>query len=195
MKKLLVAAIAVFTFSAVSAQEDGGFAKGDLFVSGAVSFGSINNKNSDEKESEFVVEPKIGYFLSDNIAIGAKVGFGSSKFEAANTTLSEDTDFTVGVFGRYYFTPASKFSLFAELGLDYMTSEDISNTKVNTIGAGLNLGLNYFVSKNFAIEAYAAALGFASSKADVAGAETVSGFGFGGDWRNGSVGIGVLYKF
>ena len=195
MKKLLVAAIAVFTIGAVNAQEEGGFSKGSLFVTGAVGFGSEKDNNDNSESSSFGIEPKIGYFVSDNIAIGAKLGFGTSEFTDEDFT-SETSDLTLGVFGRYYFTPASKFSLFAELGLDYMSSTfDPGDLKENTIGAGLNLGLNYFVSKNFAIEAYAAALGFASSKQDVDGAESVTSFGFGGDWRTGAVGLGVLYKF
>jgi outer membrane protein len=65
--------------------------------------------------------------------------------------------------------------------------------KVNGFGAGLGLGLNYFVSSNFSLEAGLAVLEFASAKADVEGAKNVSGFNFGGDLR--AVSIGVNYKF
>jgi outer membrane protein len=198
MKKVLFAAAAVFAFGFANAQEekgDGGFAKGDVFVTGAFTFGSTNDKDFDTKTSGFEVAPQVGYFLTENIAIGAKLGFASFKEKTAGTTDVDFSSLSVGAFGRYYFTPADKFSLFAQLGVDYFTAENNlpGGMKFNGLDAGLGAGLNYFVSSNFSIEAGVAVLGFSSEKADVTGAKGSTAFNFGGDWR--AVTFGVNYKF
>ncbi len=72
----------------------------------------------EDKSSSFEVAPQVGYFLTENIAIGGKIGYSSEKAEGMLLVILEDmAGFTVGAFGRYYFTPANQFSLFAQLGL------------------------------------------------------------------------------
>ena len=79
MKKVLLSAVALLAFGFANAQEEGkgngGFAKGDVFVSGAVTFGS--SKTGDFKANAFEIAPKVGYFVTENIAVGASVGFQS----------------------------------------------------------------------------------------------------------------------
>ena len=198
MKKVLLSAVALLAFGFANAQEEksanGGFAKGDVFVTGAFTFGSTNDKDSDVKTNGFEIAPQVGYFLTENIAIGGKLGFSSEKRETAGVDTRDMSGLTLGAFGRYYFTPANQFSLFGQLGLDYSSMENkLADYKVNGIDAGLGLGMNYFVSSNFSIEAGVAVLGFSSEKADVTGADGKTGFNFGGDWR--AVTFGVNYKF
>ncbi len=196
MKKVLLSAVALLAFGFANAQEEksanGGFSKGDVFVTGAVTLSSTSM--DEDKSSSFEIAPQVGYFLTENIAIGGKIGYSSEKAENAFGDTEDMAGFTVGAFGRYYFTPASQFSLFGQLGLDYASMEDkLADYKVNAFGAGLGFGMNYFVSSNFSIEAGVGVLGFASAKADVSGAEAANTFQFGGDWR--AVTFGVNYKF
>ncbi|SFD85440.1 outer membrane beta-barrel protein [Flavobacterium phragmitis] len=187
MKKLFLAAIAVMAFGFANAQT-GGFSKGDTFISGALSVGST--KQGDAKTSNFTVVPSVGYFVSENIAIGGKLGFGSSK----NELDLKKNEFTVGAFGRYYFTPASQFSVFAQAGLDYTnTKTKPGDYKENEIGANVGLGLSYFLSNHFAIEANWLGLGYSVNNNGGHGAEKANSFGFGTDLRD--VSFGVIYKF
>ncbi len=204
MKKVLLSAVALLAFGFANAQEEekgnGGFAKGDVFVSGAVTFGS--SKTGDFKANAFEIAPKVGYFVTENIAVGASVGFQSLKFDngAADATNS---GLGLGAFGRYYFTPADKFSLFAELGFDYTSFDEEFDAETGTvyagsfeskeIGLGLGAGMNYFVSPNFSIEAGVAVLGYSSNDNGGNGADKTNTFSFGGDWR--AVTFGVNYKF
>ncbi len=196
MKKVLLSAVAILGFTFANAQEEettnGGFAQGDVFVTGAVTFSSTSM--DEDKSSSFEIAPQVGYFLTENIAIGGKVGYMSMKAEDAMGDTEDMSGFGVGAFGRYYFTPASQFSLFGQLGVDYATMEDkLADYKVNAFGAGLGFGMNYFVSSNFSIEAGVGVLNFSSAKPDVDGAEATNTFTFGGDWR--AVTFGVNYKF
>lgn len=204
MKKLVLTVAAVFAFGFANAQEKNesseGFSKGDVFVTGALTFGS--QKTGDFKVNTFELAPSVGYFVSENIAIGATVGFQSLKADnGAVDATNSGTSF--GAFGRYYFTPASKFSVFAELGFDYTTTDtefdandgDVfaSSFETKELGLGLGAGINYFVSSNFAIEAGLGVLGYSSNDNGGDGAEKTNSFGFGGDWR--AVTFGVNYKF
>ena len=204
MKKVLLSAVALLAFGFANAQEEekgnGGFAKGDVFVSGAVTLGS--SKTGDFKANAFEIAPKVGYFVTENIAVGASVGLQSLKWDngvadATNSGLG------LGAFGRYYFTPADKFSLFAELGFDYTSFDEEFDAETGTvyggsfeskeIGFGLGAGMNYFVSSNFSIEAGVAVLGYSSNDNGGNGADKTNTFQFGGDWR--AVTFGVNYKF
>ena len=80
MKKVLLSAVALVAFTFANAQEgeksaNGGFSKGDVFVTGAVTFGSTNDKDFDVKTNGFEIAPQVGYFLTENIAIGGKIGY------------------------------------------------------------------------------------------------------------------------
>lgn len=203
MKKVLLSAVALLAFGFANAQEEkstnGGFSKGDVFVSG--SFGITSTKaydmNSGDllKTNGFTIAPKVGFFVTENIAVGGKLGFGSSKVEIDGVSgESKVNDLTVGAFGRYYFTPSSQFSLFGDLGVDYMsTNYDSMDLKRNGINAGLGLGMNYFVSSNFSIEAGLGLLNFSSMKFDFDGAENETSFGLGANLTN--ISLGVNYKF
>lgn len=193
MKKVILTVAAIFAFGFANAQEttEGGFSKGSMFLSGALSIGS--EKTGDVKSSWFEIEPKFGYFVTDNIAIGGKLGYSSNKAENGIADTVDQSAFTVGAFGRYYFTPASQFSLFGQLGLDYSTIDNkLADAKGNEIGANLGLGISYFVSNNWAIEATWAGLGYTSNDNGGDGADKTNTFGLGADMR--AISFGVIYK-
>lgn len=184
MKKIVLAAIAVLGFSFANAQTKG-FAKGDAFISGA--FGVGTEKTGDSKSNAFVLVPSVGYLVSENVAIGGKLGFGSSKENDV-----KQNDFTVGAFGRYYFTPASQFSVYGQAGLDF-TNHKIEKAKSNEIGVNVGLGLSYFLSNHFAIEATWAGLEYSVNNNGGDGADKTNSFGLASDLRD--VRFGVVYKF
>lgn len=207
MKKLFIVAITAlgFTFAAQAQDEAatiGGFEKGNVFVEGSLGFGSTNDKNSDEKSNEFNFTPKVGYLLSDDFALGAQLDFGSSKTEVGGTDTSKGSRYGVGVFGRYYFLDlGQRFKTYTELGFAYSSAENkITDLKANGFGAGLDLGLNYFVKENIALTfTLDNVLGYSSSKLDVSGAKASSQLNFGiGEVNNpfgGTANFGILFVF
>ncbi|MBF4492721.1 porin family protein [Flavobacterium sp. MR2016-29] len=184
MKKIFLTAIAVLGFTFANAQTTG-FTKGDTFISGAFNIGS--EKTGDAKSSGFEIEPSVGYFVSENIALGGKLGFGSVKVGD-----NKANSFTAGAFGRYYFTPASQFSVYGQAGLDFTNSKS-GDFKTNEYGVNVGLGLSYFLSNHFAIEATWAGLGYSVNNNGGHGADKTNSFGIGTDLRN--VSFGVVYKF
>ena len=199
MKKILLSAVALLAFGFANAQEEksnGGFSKGDVFVTGAFLLNS--EKTGDEKSSSFEIAPQVGYFLTENIAIGGKLGYKTEKAEnAAGVETTDKAGFAVGGFGRYYFTPANQFSLFANLGLDYSSMDNkLADVQEAQFGLGLGAGLNYFVSSNFSLEAGVAVLNYTSNdNGGGSGVDKTNTLTFGGDWRTPAVSFGVNYKF
>lgn len=202
MKKVLMTAVALFAFGFANAQESTGegFSKGNVFVSGSVGFGT--ESTGDQKMNGFNFSPKGAYFVTDNIAVGAALGFSSSKEEDASPIEEKNTEFSAGVFGRYYFTPASKFSVFGQLGVNMNSyKNEVENTAsgvtVSTKGNGFDVmlspGVSYFLSNHFAIEASFGALGYETTKPDADGAESTDTFGL--NLNLSSINFGLVYKF
>ncbi|WP_299336185.1 OmpW family outer membrane protein [uncultured Psychroserpens sp.] len=195
MKKLLLmAAVAVFGFTNVNAQDEnttGGFAKDDVYVSGTVGFS--NTKVADVKSNEFTFSPAVGYFISDNIALEANLLVGSGEdFDEDKTST-----FGAGLGATYFFTPSSQFSFTVGAGVAYASSKFEPNggeeSKVNSFGVAVSPGLNYFVSDCFALRASVGALSYTSAKPDFDGAEATNTFGLNLDLSD--INFGVVYKF
>jgi len=201
MKKVLLSLTALFAFGLANAQEattsNGGFSQGDVFITGAVGFGS--ESTGDVKTNTFTFSPKAGYFVSENIAVGLSLAYTSTKDEAPGIDGTEETktnSFGAGAFGRYYFTPASQFSIFGQLGAGFQSDKTETGdveSKSNGFNVGLAPGVSYFVSEHFAIEATFGILGYNTSKPDADGAESTDEFNFGLNMSD--INFGIVYKF
>ncbi len=197
MKKIIFAAAALIAFGFANAQDKKestggkGLANGDIFISGSV--GITSSKTGDFKTSGFNIMPKVGFMITDNIAIGGMIGYESDKTDDGITDSTVNT-LSIGAFGRWYATPANDFSMFVELGANYHSSDDdATDVKVNGFGVALAPGIHYFISDHFALETSIAALSFDSSKPDTDGAEQTTTFGLGLDLTD--VTVGLIYKF
>lgn len=198
MKKVILTVAAIFAFGFANAQDKNedsgsGFGKGDVFVTGGFGFGS--SKTGDAKESAFTFAPAVGYFVTENIAIGARLGFSSMTEE--NVVEEKTTTFNGEVFGRYYWTPASQFSIFGEAAVGFgsnkmeIDGEDAGDS--SNFGVNVGFGVNYFLSDNWSIEAGWAGLGFNSDDNGGDGAEKTNTFGLALDLS--SINFGLNYKF
>ncbi|MGG7035493.1 MAG: outer membrane beta-barrel protein [Flavobacterium sp.] len=157
MKRIILTVAAIFAFGFVNAQDAGsnGFAKGDMFVEGAIMYRSSDKGGGNEEKSYYSITPRVGYLTSDKLAFGGFLDFsGSSQFDNDKfNTLG------IGAFARYYFMSlgANKaFNAYGEFGLGYSS---VTNTDGNTgnettdgdLNANIDLGLNYFFTKKLAV--------------------------------------------
>ncbi|MDG5491418.1 porin family protein [Psychroserpens sp. SPM9] len=199
MKKvLLMAAVAVFGFTNVNAQDEnttGGFTKGDVYVSGTVGFDS--QSQDEAKNNNLNFSPSVGYFVSENIALEFNLLFGSQKQEVGDFEQKQ-SQFGAGLGATYFFTPGSQFSFTVGAGVAYVSSKEEEDGvdddfKVNSFGIAVSPGVNYFVSDCFALRASIGALSYTSSKADFDGAEALNTFGLNLDLSD--INFGITYKF
>lgn len=202
MKKLLFSLAALSAFGLAQAQEEAaatfGFSKNDVFVSGSVGYSS--QKTGDVKNSQFDVTPRVGYFVSDNFAVGGQLGYRSTEntyYDGIGMSESKNTAFEVGAFARYYRTPANQFSFFGQLNAIYTAGkteyEGSGESKVSGFGFGLVPGISYFVSGHIALETTFGLLGYNTSKPDEDGAESTNNFNLNLNLNN--VTFGIVYKF
>jgi len=202
MKKVVLSAVALLAITFANAQDakDFSFSQGDVLVEGNLGFGSTNDKNSEEKTNTFSITPSVAYFLTDKFAVGAQLGYTSNKEEVAGVDTEKGSIFNAGVFGRYYFLDlGQRFKTYADAGVDFVSGkDDINDVKANGVGAGVGIGINYFITErivlNFALRNI---ISYSSAKID--GGESVSEFGFdlNGNVSNpfSAASFGVGYKF
>ncbi len=161
MKKIILTVAAVFVLGFANAQDKKeakgfGFSKGDLYVEGNMAMTSKNDKDLDAKTSSIKFSPSVGYFISDNFAVGVNLNVNSSK----GTTISTGTDYSkksgfgFGAYGRYYFLEiGQRFKTYTQFGFDVTSNKDGvgTSTKSNEFALKAGLGMNYFVTPKIAI--------------------------------------------
>ncbi len=168
MKKisaLFIAGMAIFGAHQASAQ----IQKGNLMVGASLADMNIKLQKGNTDLS-LTLNPKIGYFIQDNIAIGAEVKIGFAHNSASNAI-----NYGIGAFGRYYVS-SKQFELlkharfFGEVnaGLvgDNIKPKGMPSVSTNGLGIGFGPGVAYFITPNIGLEAllkYNLGVGFGSS--------------------------------
>ncbi len=149
------------TFSSI-----GQIQKGNKMIGGTISLSSQEYKSpfSDSKYLGYNLNPNVGFFISNTIAIGGSLSIGGSSVEVnQNSGTSDYTDSSIGIqpFGRYYFIE----NLFAEMrfGIDRRKSKskftqsdgvvlDFDPQHYTDITFKGGIGYDYFIAENVALE-------------------------------------------
>lgn len=196
MKKIILTVAAICAFGFANAQDkkesSEGFAKGDLYLSGTFNFSS--DKTGDLKNDSFTIAPGLGYFISDNLAIEGSLAFLSAK-EDDGIDEEKSSGFGINAGVKYFWTPASKFSLSVGGNISYASvkfENGFGDSTSKIIGVNIPVGLHYFVSNDFAITTSWGGFGYSSNDNGGDGAEKTTGFELGLDMS--TVSFGLLYK-
>lgn len=146
-----------------------GFAKGNVFITGTVGYNA--SEDNDYKTKNWAVGPAAGYFLSDKIALGISINYteGETKNKHRFVSPSKNNNLSLSVFGRYYFTPLNRFSVFGEISGGYNKGKyNIGVYPGDTSTKGYNIqagpGVNYFISPHFALQSYLGLISYVSSE-------------------------------
>lgn len=163
-KTLLVLGLLLMAMSGVNAQIEAG----KISVGGTLNVSSSSTKfkdgsstNDGNKESQFTLGPQVGYFISDDISIGAGLAYqrtvGTSAVGDIKTIRS---NFYFSPFGRYHMPLGEKFYAFGEAKLNFgfgsAKRKDDGNTDkiadVSSLGIALSPGVIFFPSERVGIE-------------------------------------------
>lgn len=216
MKKVLLAgAIALFGLS--NAQ----IAKGTTYLSGSVGYSQEERNNGDNKTENFNVLPTVGYFVAPNLAVGLGIGYQTQKdtditrtqlggATIVSTNEVKEPAFVVAPFVRKYWTLSDKLFIFGQLavpmqfgktetenttvatsGSTTSTSSISSEAKYTQVGVTVKPGLDYFLNKNWSIEATIGEFGYNNYKPKDGDATNNYNFGL----NLSSVTFGVKYVF
>lgn len=157
--------------------------------------------------SQYLINPRIGYFLSKDVELGIGLGFSHKK----NITEGENADsenkeniFSVNPFGRYYNYFNEDLGLFLELNLmygfgysEYTSSSVIENEfDITSYSIKLNPGIVYYLSDIISINASINFIEYQNTKYKVPNSPTVipderEVFDIGIDFKNVNLGIQI----
>ena len=164
MKKLVLSLIAV---SALAFTTQAQTEKGNFLLGGNVQVSTSKNDGASKSDVGFAVIPSVGYFVSDNFAVGTGIGYQYNKNYSQGATAdlgfsTQTSAFVVSPFARYYKGLNESFKFFGQLSVPMAfgntkvgDAEGDNMTKVskdNTVGVALSPGFAFFPSKNFGIE-------------------------------------------
>lgn len=174
-----------------------GFNKGDIFITGSGGF--FSQKQYDTKTTGFNIGPSAGYFVSEKIALGARLSYATVKNDKTDfNPENKQQSLTAGLFGRYYFTPQNKFSIFGQLGADYthykMEATGTTTSERNGWGVAAGPGFNYFITPHLALESFFGAISYGSSTTEV-GSVSADANTFNINLSLSSINLGLTYKF
>jgi len=199
-------------------------ASAQLFVGGGLNVGFTGGKFDNgtveyDKSSSFTfgLSPKVGYYLTEVIAVGAKFSFytnSTTYFKGSpfytEDTKHSDTNWSFGVFGRYGLIGNDNLLLSLEGGPSYGISSSKTKTgdadpvkskiTTNTIDFVVYPVLNYRLSDLLSVEATCNFLGLGyvlASQKDEDNSDlknTTSGFALGLN-NTSAVSVGLLFKF
>ncbi len=171
MKKLILSIIALSGLSLGSyAQTE----KGNVILGGTALYQSSKSKADNAIAAEnFAILPNVGYFVSDNFAIGTGVGYTSSKPSFASPVGLNEA-FLVSPFGRYYAGLSDQFKFFGQASVP-MAFGTVKATDANgdagakfgtstSVGLALSPGFAYFPTKKIGIELAFSGISYKSTK-------------------------------
>jgi outer membrane protein len=192
-KAIFTISIILLTTIIVNAQKSSeGFLKGNIFTSGQFAFNS--ETTGDIKTTSIDFSPTVGYFVSNNVAIGVQLGVTNSVTKFKSTKTGEKNGYSAGILARYYMNPTNKFSVFGSAALSFgSTNNKTDSLKTTSFSLGFAPGISYFLSNHFAIETTIGSLGFSSIKPDVDGADATNSINFGLNLTAAT--FSLVYKF
>ncbi|MNK03558.1 hypothetical protein D3C87_214070 [compost metagenome] len=209
-KLFIMAALCAIAFK-TNAQTE----KGNFLLGGAVNFSTSKNESqSPEKKTAFGVLPRMGYFVSDNWAVGTSLSYSIAKSKGYITASageinfgSQQSNYGISPFVRYYTRIADNFKFFGDFNVsasrgirknvDEHGKAGNTTSKSTTYGTAISPGLAFFPAKKWAIEFQFPLVGYVHQKdtPEIAGQipykyDSLS-FGF----SSFSPAIGVNYHF
>ncbi len=194
MKKLFLTLTAVTALTlALQAQTE----KGKFILGGQVGFETSKEKDTDVKNNAFSINPTVGYFVSDNWAVGTGIGYNWGKAENGSSTV-ETSAFQVSPFVRNYIGEG-QFKFFSQLSVPMQwgnrTNEAAgieTERKFQRYGVELAPGFAFFPTSKVGIELKVRGLYFDSYK-DKATDVTTNSFGL--DANSLAPSLGVQFYF
>lgn len=162
MKKI----ITLFAFALICSGAFAQFNQGRYLVGGSIGFSANTSKsktnsatNTTGHSTNFYLSPDAGYFIIDNLAVGAGLGLtsSSSKGDGNDDSKNTTTSFSLSPFARYYLDPGIFFQ--GQIGFGSSSNKykpdgtgTTITTKAGVFDWSLAAGYAYFLNDYVAVE-------------------------------------------
>ncbi len=141
------AVLFVFLLLSVSIMAQSPISKGTFNLNGNLSFSSQSYDEGDVNRNVLSLNPQVGYFFYDNISLSL-----SMNYDRISLGDASNTNWGIGPNLRYYFD-LEKVKPFFSLGYFYTeTTTSGNDNKWKGSQLSFGCGLDYFISKNVALE-------------------------------------------
>ncbi|MEL7220967.1 MAG: outer membrane beta-barrel protein [Bacteroidota bacterium] len=130
----------------------GQFRKGSLIIGGS---NVTISRSLDDLSWGLNIQPRIGYFASNRLVLGAELGYTFNQFLGLGFGNFSDRDFRFSPFLRYYFDYPKRFNPFVAVETTFLSESTDFNGQDsfnNRNTPKLSLGGDYFLSPNIAFE-------------------------------------------
>ena len=161
MKKIIVLAVVFLGLSLGSASAQ----QGKVYVStGSISLGFgtsgvgasgmelLTGFRTDSDNTIWGIAPEVGYYISDNVAIG--IGVGYADYDVLGTLWG------VNPYLRYFAYKVDNFSFYGQADFNYISIKD----GPDSFNVGVIPGIQYTMTENFAVNAAFGFLGYRNGK-------------------------------
>lgn len=186
MKKILLAILILIQFPVLSQSLDGKFQLG-----GSASYRTFNSEHERYLDTDsiytkndrntFEILPQFGYFINDNVSIGAQIGYIRSSsyqnYQSNQTGNREynitDNIFLIGAFTRVHKSISENLYLFLHgdmrigFGKEKSDENPINNQNHLDFRAGIQPGILYMISERIGIEGKFGFLGYNSTSSSL----------------------------
>ena len=181
MKKVLLSLIAVAGLAfTTQAQTE----KGNFLLGGNLELNTDKNDGAAKTDLNFSVVPSVGYFFTNNFAVGTGIGYEYAKTYNA-TTSAKSTAFVVSPFLRGYKGINDQFKFFGQLSVpmafghnkigDANGDNFVKTGNNNSVGVALSPGISFFPSKKFGIESSVNGISYNDYRAEDANGNKTGG--------------------
>lgn len=162
MKKIALIATAMMAFATM--------ANAQLYVGGSLGINNNNSKEIDNGKTELNpsstsigISPEVGFFLSDNFAVGAYINtnftFNNNR-DTATVVKTNTTSWGITPYARWYAIQSDKFGVFLEGQLFFMHQGGKTKAggvtadapKTNSFGLQIVPGLSYNLTDNLQLQ-------------------------------------------
>lgn len=127
---------------------------------------SVYDPEGGEKLTTFGLAPEVGFFVSDNIALGLGAFYSHAKSGDAKMNT-----FGVNPYARYYFYTNGNFKAYGQFDVLYASQKPKGGSSIAAFSIGARPGISYNLSNNVAINATYGFLGYEDVE------DSVSSFG------------------
>jgi hypothetical protein len=109
----------------------------------------------DFTQMTFQLSPSVGYFVADNLAVGARLGLAHSFANSPGLYRSSNSAFAISGFGRYYIPLTERLKIPIDLSVGYQYGRSNQNGSLSDGGSLLGTattGLSCFLNDKVSID-------------------------------------------
>jgi hypothetical protein len=163
MKKIIFCLAVILSGFAITT--NGQIQRGNILI--GADLANVNLSLDRGGNFSFLINPKLAWFIRDNVAVGGYVLAGLSTAKGAGTNVS----YGVGALARYYLSAQDVTVLrhtrfFVEGNVGIQGDNPAVGDNTNGLGLGIGPGIAYFITPNIGLEGlfkYNGIVGFGSN--------------------------------